>query len=86
MGAGGTRKGWEAGPRVCEGLEGEEQRVCLRAQVLAASGWALTGDREAVPLTLQIIYSKVSVLLACPRVCSPCHLPRANLLCTGPSL
>lgn len=67
----GQERGGEPGPQVCEGLEGrgaEGLSVCTGP---GSKRLGIDGDREAVPLTLQIIYSKVSLLLACPSGSAP---------------
>lgn len=78
MGQEGQERGGEAGPRVCEGLEGRGAEGLFACTGPGSKRLGIDGDREAVPLTLQIIYSKVSVLLACPSGLLPMPPPQSQ--------
>ena len=78
MGQEGQERGGEAGPRVCEGLEGRGAEGLFVCTGPGSKRLGIDGDREAVPLTLQIIYSKVSVLLACPSGLLPTPPPQSQ--------
>lgn len=66
LGQEGQERGREAGPLVCEGLEGRGAEGLFVCTGPGSKRLGIDGDREAVPLTLQIIYSKVSLLRAFP--------------------
>lgn len=91
-GGGGGRGPGGGGPRVWEGYRKPEGvKVCPCGPGPGSKRLGIDGDREAVPLTLQIIYSKVRLLLGAPVPLGPVPDPSSPRvsparMCPGPSL